>query len=111
MSVSIIIFVVIVIASPPIIHGLYDGITEKNKYRSFYCGNDEKPENTEVLEEIAHLESMVQRYNEIAVNLENELESTSNTKKRNILLSKLNTIDNKTFTARKRIKKLKDSLE
>ena len=100
--------------SIPVIHGIIDGWNGTTKYRQLYDLEDESIEDledTSITDEIAHLENTIIRLNEQYIIYERELESTYNEKKRAILLSKLNTLDNQTFNCKKKIRKLTEKLE
>ena len=93
-------------------HGLYDGWNGSNNYRSLYINDLETVDNTQAVDdEIAHLESMIDRYNEMSVIIEKELQLCTDNKKRLVLLNRLNTIDNQTYNAHKKIDKLLEKLE
>lgn len=97
-------------------HGLLDGYNNKNDYKHLYTKDVKtletlETDNTSIEDEIAHLESMVDRYNEMSIILENELELCSNDKKRLVLLNRLNTIDSQTFRIKKKIDTLMEKLE
>lgn len=64
-----------------------------------------------ILDEITHLECIIDRLNDLEVIYRSELETCYNDKRKAVLLSKLNTIDQQTFKHRKRIIILKKKLE
>lgn len=112
----VIVFIILVVLfGIPVIHGIIDGWNGTTKYRSLYGLEDtntiEDIEDVTITDEIAHLESMIDRLNEQYIIYERELESTYNEKKRAILLSKLNTIDDRTFRLKNKIRKLQEKLE
>ena len=96
-------------------HGWIDGINGTTTYKSLYFDNVENVDNTEenqaIEDEITHLWSMVERYNQMSNIIENELESCTDDKKRVTLLNRLNTIDNQTYQTRRKIDKLKEKLD
>lgn len=94
-------------------HGLIDGYNGTKTYKHLYFDNleDINENNQEIEDEIAHLESMIDRYNEMSVIIESQLEMCSDDKKRLVLLNRLNTIDNQTFRLKKKIDKLLEKLE
>jgi hypothetical protein len=97
-----------------IIKGLYDGITDSLKG----VNRLEIVETVEVndsklyliQEEIAHLETIIQRDFEIGKLLELELEKVSGNK-RITILNKLTTLDNRTYRNIKKLNKLKEELK
>jgi hypothetical protein len=94
-------------------HGLIDGYNGTSKYKHLYYNDLETLEtkNDDLEIEIAHLESMIDRYNEMASIVESQLELCSDEKKRLVLLNRLNTIDNQTFRLKKKIDKLLEKLD
>lgn len=93
-------------------HGFIDGYQGKTTYKHLYIEDLETVNNNHDIEiEIAHLESMIDRYNEMSVIIENQLSLTGDSKKRLVLLNRLNTIDSQTYRTKKKIDKLLEKLE
>ena len=96
-------------------HGWIDGWNGTTQYKSLYFtdyNDTEKDDKNQAIEdEITHLESIIDRYNEMAMIVENELRYCNNDKRRMILLNKLNTLDNNTFKTKQKIDKLLEKLE
>jgi hypothetical protein len=94
-------------------HGLIDGYNGSHNYSHLYYDDLEtlETENDDIETEIAHLESMIDRYNEMASIVESQLQLCSDDKKRLTLLNRLNTIDSQTYRTKKKIDKLVEKLD
>lgn len=94
-------------------HGLIDGYNGTKTYKHLYFDSleDVNENNQEIEDEIAHLESMVDRYNKMASIVESQLQLCSDDKKRLVLLNRLNTIDSQTYRTKKKIDKLLEKLD
>lgn len=94
-------------------HGLCDGFSGENKHGYLYGRGLPPPiEPTErdntVDDEIALLEVIIERRKLAASILERELDDTHDTKKKAIILNKLNALDKQTFKDVQRLNKLLD---
>lgn len=87
--------------------GLTDGWNNETKYRRLYFPDEESDENTlDYSDEIALLETVIERRDTISIQLEKDLEQASGNK-RITILNKLNILDKQGFKDRERLKLLK----
>lgn len=117
----LLIFISVVIIT--VICSFFKGIFDFFRYgdtaiKRLYPEEVENTENHENIEEInaindniAMLETVIERRKIIACRLEKQLEDTINTNKQNSILSKLITLDKQTFRDIQTINKLKKQLE
>lgn len=88
-------------------HGFIDGWYNETQYKRLYFPDDENDENgIDYSDEIALLETIIERRDQISIQLEKELENTT-PKQRITILNKLNILDKQGFKDRARLKLLK----
>lgn len=87
-------------------HGFYDGWNNETKYKRLYFPDEENDEIPDYSDEIALLETIIERRDEICLQLENDLKHAP-PNKRITILNKLNILDKQGFKDRARLKLLK----
>lgn len=92
-------------------HGFSDGWNGTKTYKSLYFPDEPEKDNTDIEDQIAHYETMIERNKERSLFYEKQLEYEKNMEKRSRLLAKLNMIDDQTFRYMQRINKLLEKLE
>jgi hypothetical protein len=88
-------------------HGFSDGWNNETKYKRLYFPDEENDEIPDYTDEIVLLETIIQRRDEISVQLEKDLLHAT-PKQRLTILNKLNILDKQGFKDRQRLKQLKD---
>lgn len=88
-------------------HGIYDGWHGETKYKRLYFPDEENDDSPDYSDEIALLETIIERRDEISVQLEKDLLHAT-PKQRITILNKLNILDKQGFKDRQRLKQLKE---